>query len=178
MANNDGQISSDRKSETTGICGSTPETCIHTEVCYGEATLRYTHHERSGDASFVSDGRRTCCRNNRRSTLLRIQACAGINWRVSWRMKFPLSEGKATHTGLESCTGVRKGVCEALTKACIGWVLSPVKVVEVPTFCLNTEGNIHADDKASLHGTSRGRRPQACALTTRARTGRSPGLPG
>ena len=52
--------------------------------------------------------------------------CAGINRRVSLRMKVPLSEGLATHTGHESCTGVRKFVCEALIMVCIGWVLSLV----------------------------------------------------
>ena len=39
-------------------------------------------------------------------------------------MKESYGEGVATHTGLESCAGARKGMGEALTEACAGRVLS------------------------------------------------------
>jgi hypothetical protein len=42
------------------------------------------------------------------------------------RMKVPLREGLATHTGLESCVAVRKAGHEALTKERAGRVLSLV----------------------------------------------------
>ena len=39
-------------------------------------------------------------------------------------MKESYGEGVATHTGPESCVGIRKGVGEALTGGRAGWVLS------------------------------------------------------
>ena len=40
-------------------------------------------------------------------------------------MKVSHGEGVASHTGPESCKGVRKGVVEALTGERAGWVWSP-----------------------------------------------------
>ena len=39
-------------------------------------------------------------------------------------MKEPYGEGRASHTGPESCAGPREGAGEALTGARAGWVLS------------------------------------------------------
>ena len=59
-------------------------------------------------------------------------------------MKESCGEGVATHTGLESCAGARKGMGEALTEACAGRVLSRESFgeIRVPTQSIRVEGNI------------------------------------
>ena len=59
-------------------------------------------------------------------------------------MKESYGEGVATHTGLESCAGARKGMGEALTEACAGRVLSCESFGQfgVPTQSIRVEGNI------------------------------------
>jgi hypothetical protein len=58
-------------------------------------------------------------------------------------MKESYGEGVATHTGLESCAGARKGMGEALTEACAGRVLSCESFGQfgVPTQSIRVEGN-------------------------------------
>jgi hypothetical protein len=44
-------------------------------------------------------------------------------------MRVPYGEGVASHTGPESCVGVRKGDDEALTGVRAGWAIEPRKVI-------------------------------------------------
>ena len=59
-------------------------------------------------------------------------------------MKESYGEGVATHTGLESCAGARKGMGEALTEVWAGRVLSCESLGQfgVPTQSIRVEGNI------------------------------------
>jgi hypothetical protein len=58
-------------------------------------------------------------------------------------MKELYIEGLANHDDHESCIDFREGVCEALTVARVGWVLSPEKSrTSTPTPFERQEGNI------------------------------------
>lgn len=52
-------------------------------------------------------------------------------------MEEPYAEGLANHSGRESCANDRKGVREALTAVCTGWVLSLENIfrTECRRFC-------------------------------------------
>jgi RNA-directed DNA polymerase len=66
-------------------------------------------------------------------------------------------EGLATHDDPESCVGVRKGVCEALTGARAGRVLSPeISQSRVPTQLRAAEGHTHGGDNGKPSGDPAG----------------------
>ena len=91
-------------------------------------------------------------------------------------MKEPYVEGVATHDGPESCVVVRKGGGEALTGVRAGEVLSREIIgFGVPTLLMQAEGHTAGGATASPLGTSRGRRPSACAEPPCTGTGRSHG---
>jgi len=95
------------------------------------------------------------------------------------RMKESYGEGVATHTGPESCVGVREGVGEALTGVRAGQPLSR-EIVQfrgvhaVPM----AEGNTEEAAKARPPLTPRGLRPCACTETHHTGSGRSHDWPG
>ena len=75
-------------------------------------------------------------------------------------MKEPYSEGLASHTGPESCVGVREDTDEALTGVHIGQVLSSeITQFGVPTVLAVREGNMIDGVIASHQLTLRSRRP-------------------
>ena len=90
-------------------------------------------------------------------------------------MKEPYGEGRASHTGPESCAGVRKGAGEALTGAPAGRVSSrEIPHFRVPTLSMQAEGHTgRLEHKARDGRTRRGRRPRACWDAPGAGTGRS-----
>ena len=66
-------------------------------------------------------------------------------------MKEPYSEGLASHTGPESCVGVREGTDEALTGVHIGQVLScEMETSGTPTLLSEAEGNTQGSDIREL----------------------------
>ena len=94
------------------------------------------------------------------------------------RMKESHIEGLAIHGDSESGICAREGICEAMTGAHTGRVLSREKdTIRVPTLSTYAEGNMGMCKRASACLTLRGRRPFACMETPCARTGRSCNLP-
>jgi hypothetical protein len=88
-------------------------------------------------------------------------------------MKEPYRKGLASHPVPESCVASRKTGREALTGAQAGWVLScEIIATRVPTQFNSAEGNTGGHGSASVCGTLRSQRPQACMETPSARTGR------
>ena len=88
-------------------------------------------------------------------------------------MKESHRKGVANHPDPESCVASRKTAIEALTGAHAGWVLScEIIATRVPTSFGVAEGNTGGCAIASIRGTLRSLRPQACMETPRARTGR------
>lgn len=93
-------------------------------------------------------------------------------------MKESHIEGIAIHDDPESCVGSREDAGEALTGARIGRVLGrEINQTWTPTLLTEAEGNIAVDEMASPRRVQRGRRPQACAESPCARTGRARGRP-
>ena len=89
-------------------------------------------------------------------------------------MEEPYTEGLASHGGPESCVGRPEAAGEALTGVRIGWVWShEIHSGVQPTPFADAEGNTGGRDIASGRLALRGRRPQACAEPSCARTGRS-----
>src|SRR5437764_4923668 len=87
-------------------------------------------------------------------------------------MKESYRKGVANHPDPESCVASRKAAIEALTGAHAGWVLScEIIATRVPTSFRMAEGNTGGCAIASIRGTLRSLRPQACMETPRARTG-------
>ena len=82
-------------------------------------------------------------------------------------MKESYGEGVATHTGLESCAGARKGMGEALTEVWAGRVLSCESFVD--SGCRRNPFVWKAISAISLmrdmYRTPRSRRPRACTET-------------
>src|SRR5260221_12259598 len=97
-------------------------------------------------------------------------------------MKVSCDEGLASHTGPESCVGVREGAGEALT-ACgersrtgvrAGWVLSPeIDASGVPTRFTPPEGHTGRVASARPDRAPRDRRPQARTQASHTEAGRS-----
>ena len=88
-------------------------------------------------------------------------------------MKESHRKGVANHPDPESCVAGRKAGREALTGAHAGRVLScQITATRVPTSFDKAEGNTCGCASASVRGTLRSQRPQACMETPRARTGR------
>jgi len=92
-------------------------------------------------------------------------------------MKESYSEGVASHTGPESCAGVREGLGEALTGERAGrvWSREILLNFRVPTLWDKAEGNTVRIVNARDARTLRGRRPRARTETPRAGIGRSRG---
>jgi len=77
-------------------------------------------------------------------------------------MKEPYGEGLASHTGSESCGGVRKDAVEALTGVRAGWVLSLESVlIRGADGFRPSEGNTGRIVIARSDRTPRGLRPHA-----------------
>jgi RNA-directed DNA polymerase len=88
-------------------------------------------------------------------------------------MKKPYTEGLATHGDPESCTDSGDAEGEALTGASAGWASSrEIPVSGAPTPSRYAEGHAAASENASSSPAPRGLRPQACAESPCARTGR------
>ena len=88
-------------------------------------------------------------------------------------MKESHRKGVAIHPDPESCVASREAAIEALTGAPAGRALSCEIIASgVPTPYHEAEGHTARDASASLVGTLRSPRPQACRETPRARTGR------
>ena len=93
-------------------------------------------------------------------------------------MKEPHIEGLATHDDPESCACAREDVCEALTGARAGRVLSLESDKFGSADVVHVSGRQHGGTRyASVRPTPRGRRPLACAEPPGARTGRSTARP-
>ena len=89
-------------------------------------------------------------------------------------MEVPYGAGVATHTGPESCVGVRKGVGEALTGVRTGQPLSrEISLLRGADAVWKVEGNTGGAVKARRLSTPRGLRPCACTETLHAGSGRS-----
>ena len=95
-------------------------------------------------------------------------------------MRVPYDEGPATHVGPESCTVVGNDGSEALTGERVGRVSSrEIKIwTEEPRLWSEAEGNTGRAARARRAGSSRGRRPRACADASRTGTGRAHDRPG
>ena len=95
------------------------------------------------------------------------------------RMKESYGEGVATHTGPESCVGVREGACEALTGVRAGQPLSREinRILGAHGVGLS-EGNTEGTVMARCSPTLRGQRPCACTETHHTGSGRSHDWPG
>src|SRR5689334_25367544 len=88
-------------------------------------------------------------------------------------MKESHRKGVANHPDPESCVASRKAAIEALTGAHAGRVLScEIIATRVPTSFRMAEGDTDGCAIASVRGTLRSLRPQACMETPYARTGR------
>jgi hypothetical protein len=88
-------------------------------------------------------------------------------------MQEPHRKGLANHPDPESCVVSREAGCEALTGAHAGWTSScEIIAFRVPTSSKHTEGITGGCENASIRGTLRSQRTQACMETPRARTGR------
>jgi 2-C-methyl-D-erythritol 4-phosphate cytidylyltransferase len=71
-------------------------------------------------------------------------------------VKVRYGEGLATHTGPESCVGVREGAREALTGVCAGQVVSgESNVVRGADAVVAAEGNRGESDNARIRTTLR-----------------------
>jgi RNA-directed DNA polymerase len=80
-------------------------------------------------------------------------------------MKEPYGKGPATHTGPESCIGVRKGSGEARTGEPAGWVLSRENAYKRGADALASDGRQHRESR------QRERLPDPARSET-------PGMPG
>ena len=97
-------------------------------------------------------------------------------------MQEPYIEGLATHDDLESCAGGAreqpKAAGEALTEACTGRAMSrEITQFGAPTPSPDAQGNTVPSEIASSVLALRGLRPQACAESPCARTGRTTDRP-
>ena len=90
-------------------------------------------------------------------------------------MKESYGEGVATHTGLESCAGARKGMGEALKEVCAGRVLSCESFVK--SGCRRNpfvwKATLVISLVRDMYRTPRSRKPRACTETSCSGTGRS-----
>src|ERR1700674_879532 len=89
-------------------------------------------------------------------------------------MKEPYGKGVANHPDPEPYAVSREAGGGALTRARIGWVLSSAIVIVGGADAVKTGGRQHSARRhARWAGTSRSRRPHACAEPHFAGTGRS-----
>lgn len=78
------------------------------------------------------------------------------------------AEGVASHSGPESCGGLREGTIEALTGVRVGWVLSRVIQFRAPTPFAGAEGEMtRRVRRECLVGPARSKTPCMHGTSTR-----------